>query len=55
MKRNYQTPAMMVVRLRTQQHILTASENLSGANSVSEGTAGARGGRGSHSDWDDED
>ena len=51
MKRNYQKPVMTVVNLRLQHHILVASENLSGAQSVSEGTAGARGGR----DWDDED
>mgnify|MGYP007056170872 FL=1 len=43
---------MTVVNLRMQHHILAASENLSGAQSVSEGTAGARGYRGG---WDDED
>lgn len=51
MKRNYQTPAMKVVKLRMLQHILMASENLSGARSVEEGTAGARG----YIGWDDED
>lgn len=52
MKRNYQKPVMTVVNLRMQHHILVASENLSGAQSVSEGTAGARGYSGG---WDDED
>jgi len=51
MKKNYKAPMMTVVNLRMQHHILVASESLSGAQSVSEGTAGARGGR----DWDDED
>lgn len=43
---------MMVVNLRLQHHILVASENLSGAQRVSEGTAGARGYNGG---WEDED
>ncbi|MBQ8452391.1 MAG: hypothetical protein IJ539_01275 [Prevotella sp.] len=52
MKKNYKAPMMTVVNLRLQHHILVASENLSGARSVSEGTAGARGDNGG---WEDED
>lgn len=43
---------MTVVKLRLLHHILVASENLSGAQSVGEGTAGAPE---YYDDWDDED
>ena len=52
MKRNYQTPALTVITLRMQHHILVASENLNDASKVGEGVAGAREYLGG---WDDED